>query len=948
MLRKLSFVILFSIVAIGLATQAFALPSAYFAKGQRTVSVNTSGVISVPVKLTRTAAGAVTVNFTVSSPYETPAHGTAFVSGKNYTLSAGSVTFAAGETSKSATLTIVERKTADDNLHIPFYKEKLRLTLAVDPADTAKARTGSVGNTIDVEVTDAVVKGVRNVRSYGATGDGSTNDQTAIQNAITAAAALISNPATDQAVVYFPAGTYRMGTNITVPAGITLLGDGYDKTRIKRFGRNWFVSQRFPTESKAVFVVSGITTAPTAEAVYYDANGNYYKYYSATLTGAPKAGTIYFSRIANSVAPPASGTLTKESGTGDTTITFSQVARTFVTLQVSGVTEKPAVGSVYTNDGGTYKYFYDHISSGSGPLIMEKTQGVKFANAAQPLVKQSGAGDDSITISSLGDNTPAAYKFNVSGVTTPPAQGDFYVDNATGVTYLVYSHTIVSGSGTIYCSTASGVRGYPNNATGTLTRSTGSGDATISFSSWDCEGRWWCRMLFAGSGYTSASPSSLSGIRNLTIDGNWTEFPEFQTWSYTLYEPSGQLDLTVGNGAGQYRFLLENVLFTDGITTHLATVSNSKTYIYNTRLQDSTAFKGKFSLVGGHNDMFIRQSEVIDNFSNLFTNLDIEQNSATQGYYADSRYTVTVTNSIINGILQFTGWGSGTKTFTVTDSVMGNIDGYATAVFTANNVTFNFDAYGSNRTYFYGVKGGMNFTNCTFNIYPATENNRYPGIVWNFANAVGETYTFTNCTFNKAGTHTYGDGSTYAFYNVGNSLTKTSGYLVFNGCTFYNFTYALYLGNGGNVSFKNTVVQGCDTFCHLYGYDSTYNFKATFENIQFDGNYYLSINGSSSSTLNEIVHVTSEGEATTVLAREHAKIKGGTASHNGQYLLDGVFTGKRQIVGDSEPTTQDTGLLGDEFKYGVNYWDVNPANKDNAGYYIWRSSSYDNTIWAPR
>ncbi len=57
-----------------------------------------------------------------------------------------------------------------------------------------------------------------NVADYGATGDGTTNDTTAIQNAITAAG--------NGGTVYFPRGNYSF-TTITLAAGQTLLGSGW-------------------------------------------------------------------------------------------------------------------------------------------------------------------------------------------------------------------------------------------------------------------------------------------------------------------------------------------------------------------------------------------------------------------------------------------------------------------------------------------------------------------------------------------------------------------------------------------------------------------------------------------------------------------------------------------------------------------------------------------------
>ena len=64
------------------------------------------------------------------------------------------------------------------------------------------------------------------VRDYGATGNGSTDDYAAIQAAIDAAAAIGS------ATVYFPKGTYRLTASLTIThgKGINLLGEGDDKT----------------------------------------------------------------------------------------------------------------------------------------------------------------------------------------------------------------------------------------------------------------------------------------------------------------------------------------------------------------------------------------------------------------------------------------------------------------------------------------------------------------------------------------------------------------------------------------------------------------------------------------------------------------------------------------------------------------------------------------------
>ncbi len=58
---------------------------------------------------------------------------------------------------------------------------------------------------------------ILSVRSFGAVGDGTANDQPAVAAAI---AALNDDPG----VVYFPPGTYRIGSPISVPSGVVLRG----------------------------------------------------------------------------------------------------------------------------------------------------------------------------------------------------------------------------------------------------------------------------------------------------------------------------------------------------------------------------------------------------------------------------------------------------------------------------------------------------------------------------------------------------------------------------------------------------------------------------------------------------------------------------------------------------------------------------------------------------
>jgi hypothetical protein len=66
-----------------------------------------------------------------------------------------------------------------------------------------------------------------NVRDYGATGDGTTNDTTAVQAALTAAKA-------GSKVLYFPKGNYLVEEALYLDRGLTVYGDGIASTGILR------------------------------------------------------------------------------------------------------------------------------------------------------------------------------------------------------------------------------------------------------------------------------------------------------------------------------------------------------------------------------------------------------------------------------------------------------------------------------------------------------------------------------------------------------------------------------------------------------------------------------------------------------------------------------------------------------------------------------------------
>ena len=77
------------------------------------------------------------------------------------------------------------------------------------------------------------------VRAFGAVGDDSTADAAAIQRAIDE---LYSDTDQDDArsrrILFFPAGTYRIASTLTIPPYAHLVGEGPDKTIIRQSGAN--------------------------------------------------------------------------------------------------------------------------------------------------------------------------------------------------------------------------------------------------------------------------------------------------------------------------------------------------------------------------------------------------------------------------------------------------------------------------------------------------------------------------------------------------------------------------------------------------------------------------------------------------------------------------------------------------------------------------------------
>src|SRR5450631_3918885 len=73
---------------------------------------------------------------------------------------------------------------------------------------------------IDASISAVANNTFINIKNYGAVGDGVTDDATSIQNAINHANSLGGG------TIFFPSGTYIIGTTILMYSSIKLIGDG--------------------------------------------------------------------------------------------------------------------------------------------------------------------------------------------------------------------------------------------------------------------------------------------------------------------------------------------------------------------------------------------------------------------------------------------------------------------------------------------------------------------------------------------------------------------------------------------------------------------------------------------------------------------------------------------------------------------------------------------------
>lgn len=207
-------------------------------------------------------------------------NGDPLVGGKLYSYAAGTTTPLATYTDSSGltanTNPIILDSRGEANVWLASASYKLALYTSTDVSiwtvdnisaisalDTLAASGGSnlvgfiqSGTGASATTVQAKLRQTLSVKDFGATGDGVTDDTTALQNALNAGSGRS---------VYFPAGTYRISTTLVVKTNTTLVGDGINKSIIK-------LTSGFSASATAIRndIVTGTAN------VYYDTNLEFY------------------------------------------------------------------------------------------------------------------------------------------------------------------------------------------------------------------------------------------------------------------------------------------------------------------------------------------------------------------------------------------------------------------------------------------------------------------------------------------------------------------------------------------------------------------------------------------------------------------------------------------------------------------------------------------------
>jgi len=150
--------------------------------------------------------------------------------------------------------------------------------------------TTSVSRTLQKRLDDYV-----SVKDFGAVGDDSTSDVTAIQNAINEiyidTDTTVDDDKRARRILFFPAGIYRINTSLKIPPYAHLVGEGPDKTIIRNSGNNPVMITQDDEENVFGSIGNNSATTPTQIQISNITFRNTVAYGGVSIDNATK---VYF------------------------------------------------------------------------------------------------------------------------------------------------------------------------------------------------------------------------------------------------------------------------------------------------------------------------------------------------------------------------------------------------------------------------------------------------------------------------------------------------------------------------------------------------------------------------------------------------------------------------------------------------------------------------------
>lgn len=281
------------------------------------------------------------------------------------------------------------------------------------------------------------------VKDFGAKGDGTTDDRTAIATALSAGAGR----------VFFPAGTYKVGSSFAVPSNTLLVGAGQSVTTIKRAftgdfitslgSQSGFYDLTIDGDTGTVGAGRGVLIA-TSTINQIIVNTTIKNFSTAALEFAADGGSGFSSVASTYYTTGAQGSIAAVKVTGTDS---AAVPRKFFATESSGCTlfdfggaNNFYAGGFYTNGlifgaasskvfltgmrlgslGGTITVQGgDHILSGISAVALTNSAASSFIDVQTP----SWSITDSGTNNSISQVNPS-YAISWTGTTTNPTLGN--------------------------------------------------------------------------------------------------------------------------------------------------------------------------------------------------------------------------------------------------------------------------------------------------------------------------------------------------------------------------------------------------------------------------------------------------------------------------------------------------------------------------------------------